>query len=223
MKAGIIDPTKVVRTALQNAASVAGLLLTTEAMVSREARGEEARRVGSRSRVLSDGFPRATNAASESIGRGVRAPRRGCKGASPGILSAHASAMSKVVGTETSPEKRRPSTESLRRLRRESEAAKRPSEPTRADWSLRFAPEWLRDLDAELASRYARLSKRLNEYGYDPFGFDESVARYPALLTAAAYRYWFRVESRGLEHVPPEARCSWSPTTPGTPSPGMRR
>jgi chaperonin GroEL len=31
---GVIDPTKVVRTALQNAASVAGLLLTTEAMVA---------------------------------------------------------------------------------------------------------------------------------------------------------------------------------------------
>jgi len=34
LKAGIIDPTKVVRTALQNAASVASLLLTTEAMVA---------------------------------------------------------------------------------------------------------------------------------------------------------------------------------------------
>ncbi|MFQ5665500.1 MAG: chaperonin GroEL [Candidatus Binatia bacterium] len=34
MKAGIVDPTKVVRTALQNAASVASLLLTTEAMVA---------------------------------------------------------------------------------------------------------------------------------------------------------------------------------------------
>ncbi|GIT73231.1 MAG: hypothetical protein Ct9H300mP28_30450 [Pseudomonadota bacterium] len=33
MNAGIIDPTKVVRTALENAASVAGLLLTTEAGV----------------------------------------------------------------------------------------------------------------------------------------------------------------------------------------------
>ncbi|MDR7483092.1 MAG: chaperonin GroEL [Armatimonadota bacterium] len=32
-KAGIVDPTKVVRSALQNAASVAGLVLTTEAMV----------------------------------------------------------------------------------------------------------------------------------------------------------------------------------------------
>ena len=34
IKAGIVDPTKVVRTALQNAASVASLLLTTEAMVA---------------------------------------------------------------------------------------------------------------------------------------------------------------------------------------------
>jgi chaperonin GroEL len=34
MKAGVIDPTKVVRTALQNAASVASLLLTTEAMIA---------------------------------------------------------------------------------------------------------------------------------------------------------------------------------------------
>jgi chaperonin GroEL len=34
IKAGVIDPTKVVRSAIQNAASVAGLLITTEAMVS---------------------------------------------------------------------------------------------------------------------------------------------------------------------------------------------
>jgi len=34
VKSGIIDPAKVVRTALQDAASVAGLLITTEAMVA---------------------------------------------------------------------------------------------------------------------------------------------------------------------------------------------
>jgi len=34
LKAGVIDPTKVVRTALQNAASVASLLLTTEALIA---------------------------------------------------------------------------------------------------------------------------------------------------------------------------------------------
>jgi chaperonin GroEL len=41
-KAGIIDPTKVVRTALQDAASVAGLIITTEAMVAERPKKEAA-------------------------------------------------------------------------------------------------------------------------------------------------------------------------------------
>ena len=42
LAAGVIDPAKVTRTALQNAASVASLLLTTEAMVAEtpEGRGQ---------------------------------------------------------------------------------------------------------------------------------------------------------------------------------------
>ena len=43
-KAGIIDPTKVVRTALQNAASIAGLMLTTEAMVTNIDKDDKAKR-----------------------------------------------------------------------------------------------------------------------------------------------------------------------------------
>jgi chaperonin GroEL len=39
---GIIDPTKVVRSALQNAASIAGLLITTEAMVAERPKKESA-------------------------------------------------------------------------------------------------------------------------------------------------------------------------------------
>jgi chaperonin GroEL len=42
IKAGIIDPTKVVRFALQNAASVASLLITTEAMVAEKPKKEAA-------------------------------------------------------------------------------------------------------------------------------------------------------------------------------------
>jgi chaperonin GroEL len=34
IKMGIVDPVKVVRTALQDAASIAGLLITTEAMIA---------------------------------------------------------------------------------------------------------------------------------------------------------------------------------------------
>jgi chaperonin GroEL len=42
LQAGIVDPAKVVRTALQNAASVAGLLITTEAMVAEAPKKESA-------------------------------------------------------------------------------------------------------------------------------------------------------------------------------------
>jgi chaperonin GroEL len=41
MSAGVIDPTKVVRFALQNAASVASLLITTEAMIAEKPKKEE--------------------------------------------------------------------------------------------------------------------------------------------------------------------------------------
>jgi len=41
LEAGILDPTKVTRLALQNAASVAGLLLTTEVMVAEAPKDDE--------------------------------------------------------------------------------------------------------------------------------------------------------------------------------------
>jgi chaperonin GroEL len=42
LSAGIVDPAKVVRVALQDAASVAGLLITTEAMVAEAPKKESA-------------------------------------------------------------------------------------------------------------------------------------------------------------------------------------
>ena len=44
VKAGVIDPTKVVRAALQNAASVASLMLTTEALIAERPEEEVVRR-----------------------------------------------------------------------------------------------------------------------------------------------------------------------------------
>ena len=41
VKMGVIDPTKVVRTALSNAASIAGLLLTTDALITDEEEGKD--------------------------------------------------------------------------------------------------------------------------------------------------------------------------------------
>ena len=42
VKAGIIDPAKVTRTALQNAASIASMVLTTEAIISEVPKKETA-------------------------------------------------------------------------------------------------------------------------------------------------------------------------------------
>jgi chaperonin GroEL len=57
IKAGVIDPTKVVRAALQNAASVAGLMLMTETLVAeRPRKGEGARAAGAGRGLDSDDF-----------------------------------------------------------------------------------------------------------------------------------------------------------------------
>ena len=51
-KAGIIDPVKVVRSALQNAASIAGLMLTTEALVTNARQGRQGQEPRRRQRPL---------------------------------------------------------------------------------------------------------------------------------------------------------------------------
>jgi len=58
------------------------------------------------------------------------------------------------------------------------------------------------ELRSEISARVAELPTRLNEYGVDPFGMSPSYTE-PFLLTAALmYRYWLRVETRGIENVP---------------------
>ena len=46
VKAGVVDPKKVTRTALQNAASIAGLLLTTECLITEIPQKEKAAPAG---------------------------------------------------------------------------------------------------------------------------------------------------------------------------------
>ena len=50
-KAGIVDPTKVTRSALQNAASIAGLMLTTEVMITKIDEDEPGNKVAGRDPV----------------------------------------------------------------------------------------------------------------------------------------------------------------------------
>jgi 1-acyl-sn-glycerol-3-phosphate acyltransferase len=70
-------------------------------------------------------------------------------------------------------------------------------ESARNQWPIPLA-----DLRAELDERIARVTTRLNDYGFDPFGAEPAYARNVALLATLLYRYWFRVESRGIDRVP---------------------
>ena len=54
----------------------------------------------------------------------------------------------------------------------------------------------------EVEERLGRLPTRLNEYGYDPFGFDPGYSRSLMAVMALVYRHWFRVEATGVDRVP---------------------
>jgi len=65
-----------------------------------------------------------------------------------------------------------------------------------------LAPRLIRDLNHELRERIRRSPIELNSYGYDPWGFNADVARRTLLLFALLYRYYFRVQTTGLERLP---------------------
>jgi 1-acyl-sn-glycerol-3-phosphate acyltransferase len=66
----------------------------------------------------------------------------------------------------------------------------------------RLLPQGVRELVERVEHRVARLPTRLNEYGYDPFGLDPEYGREFTLAMCLVYRYWLRVETRGIEKVP---------------------
>jgi len=65
-----------------------------------------------------------------------------------------------------------------------------------------WLPSPLSGLLDEIDGRTARIPTRLNQYGYDPFGFDPDYARPMVALMTLFYRHWFRVETAGLDNVP---------------------
>ena len=58
-------------------------------------------------------------------------------------------------------------------------------------------------LQREIDERMLRIPTRLNPYGYDAWGFHPDSARVAMLVTAHLYYYWFRVETHGIERLPP--------------------
>jgi 1-acyl-sn-glycerol-3-phosphate acyltransferase len=63
-------------------------------------------------------------------------------------------------------------------------------------------PGSLGALRREFASRLRRIPTRLNDYGYDDFGLHPQTLEDVMLLAGVLYRYWFRVETHGIERVP---------------------
>jgi 1-acyl-sn-glycerol-3-phosphate acyltransferase len=65
-----------------------------------------------------------------------------------------------------------------------------------------LAPQLIRDLNHEVRQRLAESPLELNSYGYDPWGLNVDVARRTLVVFALLYRYYFRVRTYGIEHVP---------------------
>jgi len=59
-----------------------------------------------------------------------------------------------------------------------------------------------RELQDELEERLAKAPMRLNEFGFDPYGLSPDWYRRVLLPVVLLYRYYFRVETFGIEHVP---------------------
>jgi 1-acyl-sn-glycerol-3-phosphate acyltransferase len=64
-------------------------------------------------------------------------------------------------------------------------------------------PLSLRDLQRELDDRVRKVPTRLNEFGFDPWGLHPATLRRGTLPTVLLYKHYFRVETHGIEQVPP--------------------
>lgn len=72
-----------------------------------------------------------------------------------------------------------------------------------ADLAGALLPLSVRDLESEIDDRIRKIPTQLNEFGFDPWGLHPQSVRTTLLPALALYRYYFRVETHGIEHVPP--------------------
>lgn len=73
---------------------------------------------------------------------------------------------------------------------------------TAAELWDQLTPDVVRALDAEVAARLRRMPTQTNEYGYDPWGLNVDVVRQVLLVSGLLYRYYFRAEAFGIDHIP---------------------
>jgi len=65
-----------------------------------------------------------------------------------------------------------------------------------------LVPLSVRSLQSEIDERVRKIPTPLNEYGYDPYGWNPAEARRLTLFAVLLYRYWFRVRTKGIDRVP---------------------
>jgi 1-acyl-sn-glycerol-3-phosphate acyltransferase len=62
-------------------------------------------------------------------------------------------------------------------------------------------------IDQQVSTAIERLELPFNRLGLDPYGVSRWHLRAGLTVLAALYRYYFSVETRGIEHVPPRGRA----------------
>jgi 1-acyl-sn-glycerol-3-phosphate acyltransferase len=72
-----------------------------------------------------------------------------------------------------------------------------------SDLAGALVPLGARGVQRSLEERLATVPNQLNEFGFDPYGLHLETLSRSQLLPALLYRYYFRVETHGIEYVPP--------------------
>jgi len=71
-----------------------------------------------------------------------------------------------------------------------------------SDLAGALVPLRLREIEREIEARVSRSPTRVNEFGFDPYGFKPDVVRRSSLPAVLLYRYYFRTECHDLKNVP---------------------
>src|SRR4030095_1256536 len=68
--------------------------------------------------------------------------------------------------------------------------------------ATRTVAEPIAELEREIDEPGRPIPTEVNAGAYDAFGFTRESAKRALLMTGLSYRYWFRAETHGIEHVP---------------------
>jgi len=80
--------------------------------------------------------------------------------------------------------------------------ARRPTPAAESSWLGRTLGAPFRAIEREVRARLEEAPLQINEYGFDAYGVHRDAATRVYVLATLFYRYWFRVETHGIDRVP---------------------